>query len=187
MAKSGLELDFLNTGNRSDPRTFERKTSFREIQGLISKINPEVLKSVIANGRLDAKKSTFCIPPTATPMSEPKHNIPSSPVCDPTLRLSTWFGEKTETAPMTIFYNGKVAVFEVSPHKAQDIMKLAAKDGLHKSAESSESRPTAQYLLKSLNDDLPIPRKKSLQSFLEKRKERLVKESPYWCASGRRG
>ncbi|XP_073316040.1 protein TIFY 9-like isoform X2 [Primulina huaijiensis] len=174
MAKSGIELDFLNTGKRSDPRTFERKTSFREIQGLISKINPEVLKSVIANGRLDAMKSTLCIPPTTTtPMSEAQRNIPSSPVCDPTLRLSTWFGEKTETAPMTIFYNGKVSVFEVSPHKAQDIMKLAAEYGLHKSAESSESKPTAQYLLNSLNDDLPITRRKSLQSFLEKRKESI--------------
>lgn len=172
MAESGLELDFFNMGKRSEPRTYERKTSFREIQGLISKINPEVLKSVIADGCVDAKKSSLCIPSTTTPKPETQRNDPSLPVCDPTLRLSTCFGEKAETAPMTIFYNGKVAVLEVSPHKAQDIMKLAEEARLHKSAESSESRPTAQYLLiNPLSGDFPITRRKSLQSFLEKRKE----------------
>ncbi|XP_073131251.1 protein TIFY 9 [Henckelia pumila] len=180
MERSGLELDFFNNMAK---RTFERKTSFRDIQGLMSKINPEVLKSVIANGRcVDAKKPSLCILP-------PRRSVPSSPFHDPTdLRLSYWIGEKAaETAPMTIFYNGKVSVFEVSPHKAQDIMKLAEEAGLHKSTESSESKPTAQYLLNTLHGDMPIPRRKSLQSFLEKRKERLVKESPYWCVPGRRG
>lgn len=29
------------------------------------------------------------------------------------------------TVPMTIFYNGTVSVFQVSPNKAEDIMKVA--------------------------------------------------------------
>lgn len=35
--------------------------------------------------------------------------------------------------------------------QAQDIMKLAEEVALHKSAESAESGPTAQYLLNALN------------------------------------
>ncbi|XP_075495832.1 protein TIFY 9-like [Primulina tabacum] len=180
MAKSGLELDLLNMDKSSHSPTFNRKRSFRDIQGLISKINPEILKSVIANGCvLDSKKSSLCIPP------ETQQKVPSVPVCDPTLRLSNWCGENAETAPMTIFYNGTVAVFDVSSHKAQDILKLAEEGGLPKSAECSKSKQTAQYLLHALNGDLPIARRKSLHSFLEKRKERLVMESPYlWPTNG---
>ncbi|KZV57509.1 hypothetical protein F511_29333 [Dorcoceras hygrometricum] len=85
MAKSGLEIDAFNVGRRPDPRTFERKTSFRDIQGLISKINPDVLKSVIANGCVDAKKSSLSTPPTTSPKKK-QSGIPTSPVCDPTLR-----------------------------------------------------------------------------------------------------
>ncbi|KAG6422449.1 hypothetical protein SASPL_119021 [Salvia splendens] len=153
MAKSpSLELDFFGMEKRSTAPVFQRRRSFRDIQGVISKMNPEVVKSVIGNGGLGSKKST----------SSASVAPPQSPISDPKLR-----------APMTIFYNGVVSVFDVSPRKAQNILKAADESLPPKSAENLESNTkTERNLLESLNGDLPISRKNSLQRFLEKRKER---------------
>ncbi|XP_047966985.1 protein TIFY 9 [Salvia hispanica] len=160
MAKSpSLELDFFGMEKRSTAPVFQRRRSFRDIQGVISKMNPEVVKSVIGNGGLGSKKSA----------SSAAIAPPQSPISDPKLR-----------APMTIFYNGVVSVFDVSPRKAQNILKTADEFVPCKSAENLESNSkTERNLLESLNGDLPISRKNSLQRFLEKRKERLVSVSPY--------
>ncbi|KAI3467791.1 hypothetical protein Pfo_024454 [Paulownia fortunei] len=186
MARSALELDFFSTGKESNglppaakPPIFERRRSFRDIQGVISKMNPEVVKSVIANGSLGANKSFISVPSSAP--KETQTNLPPLPVCDPTLRLNCGYEKNAEnTAPMTIFYNGMVAVFDVSPNKAQDILKVA-EERLPKSAECSESNSNDQAnLSKSLEGDFPITRRHSLQRFLEKRKERLTMVSPYY-------
>ncbi|KAL3818734.1 hypothetical protein ACJIZ3_004639 [Penstemon smallii] len=170
MAKSSsLEIDFFNMEKEKIPSkpapSFQRRKSFRDIQGAISKINPEILKSVIGN-------HVSSVPST------PKENcktlpLPSLPVlCDPTLRLSC--GSEKD-APLTIFYNGMVSVYHVSPHKAQDILKFA-QEQIPKSANESNEHNSydKENLLETLNGELPITRKKSLQRFLEKRKERFV-------------
>ncbi|KAK3443401.1 protein TIFY 9 [Eucalyptus grandis] len=87
-------------------------------------------------------------------------------------------------APMTIFYNGKMTVVDVPPIMAENILKLAMEES-SKSPESDKLAiamppPSHQHQwFESLNIYLPIARRKSLQRFLEKRKERLTSASPY--------
>ncbi|CAI9756383.1 unnamed protein product [Fraxinus pennsylvanica] len=156
-----------------------------DIQGVISKINPEVLKTVIANGSFSLNKSVS-VP--CTPKEDPTV-FPPLPLHDFNLRQSCEPKRSAETAPMTIFYNGMVAVVDVSPHKAQDIL-LLAEEGIQKPAESSDSKVTGtssdqRNILGTLNGDFPIARRKSLQRFLVKRKERSKVLEPYGCSNKR--
>lgn len=56
---------------------------YADIQGIISKMNPQVVKSVIANGCLEGNKQ---VQPSACVPSTPKETQTLS-VCDPTLRF----------------------------------------------------------------------------------------------------
>jgi jasmonate ZIM domain-containing protein len=66
-------------------------------------------------------------------------------------------------APLTIFYGGRMVVFEDFPaEKAAEVMRMAA----------SAPAPVAP-VAPALGGDMPIMRKASLQRFFEKRKDRL--------------
>ncbi|CAL4937882.1 unnamed protein product [Urochloa decumbens] len=80
----------------------------------------------------------------------------------------------TERAPLTIFYGGKMVVFDDFPaEKAEEIMHLAGGSG--KAAENALAQPNLT--------DMPIARKASLKRFLEKRKNRLTAGDPYPVAA----
>ncbi|XP_058195338.1 protein TIFY 9-like isoform X2 [Rhododendron vialii] len=178
---AAVELDFFQmeketTSTKPTPKKlFHRRTSFRDIQSVISKLNPELLKAVIATGSVDqtslpSKTSSFSVPST------PKHDgnpFPSLPVYTPAFCCGNSESSTPETAPLTIFYNGTVTVFNVHRHNAENILKLA-EGGVSKIFEGGDGR----QLLETLHGDLPIARRKSLQRFLEKRKERLTLVSP---------
>ncbi|KAK6802728.1 hypothetical protein RDI58_000511 [Solanum bulbocastanum] len=69
-------------------------------------------------------------------------------------------------APLSIFYNKKVAIFDVRSDKV---------DGILKFAESSKQ----QLVVKTLSEDVPLATRKSSVRFLEKRQERMTMVSPY--------
>ncbi|KAF3772655.1 TIFY 10b protein [Nymphaea thermarum] len=74
------------------------------------------------------------------------------------------------TAQMTIFYGGKMVVYENVPsEKAEAVMHYIG----------NGNAPKLQLATKTSACDLPLARKASLQRFLEKRKDRLRAKSPY--------
>ncbi|ESQ41264.1 hypothetical protein EUTSA_v10014724mg [Eutrema salsugineum] len=185
MSKATIELDFLglekkHTNNAPKPKfkkILDRRRSFRDIQGAISKIDPEIIKSLLASGGNSSDTSTRSLSVPSTPKEHQPPQIPVSPVHAPLTRPSTEL--VSGTVPMTIFYNGKVSVFQVSRNKADDILKVAMETATKKDTSMEKDLsvipPTTlrpKLFGQNLEGDLPIARRKSLQRFLEKRKER---------------
>ncbi|CAK8539533.1 unnamed protein product [Lathyrus sativus] len=79
--------------------------------------------------------------------------------------------EESKCAQMTIFYDGKVLVFDDIPaEKAKDIMVFSA---------SNYVKEHPQVATASVIYDIPMTRKASLHRFLEKRKDRIAARAPY--------
>lgn len=77
-------------------------------------------------------------------------------------------------APLTIFYGGKMVVFDDFPaEKAEELMQLAGSGNAAQDALAGQPSLT----------DMPLARKVSLKRFLEKRKNRLTAADPYPAAA----
>ncbi|CAL9159036.1 unnamed protein product [Musa hybrid cultivar] len=95
--------------------------------------------------------------------------------------------QKMEKSQLTIFYGGKVLVFDKFPaDKAMDLMGMATNESMaaqsHSFSEPLTSTPGADSSsgkLKANTSDMPIPRRNSLRRFLEKRKDRVIAKGPY--------
>lgn len=75
-------------------------------------------------------------------------------------------------APLTIFYGGRMVVFDDFPaEKAEELMQLAGSGGNTAAAQNALGQPSLT--------DMPLARKVSLKRFLEKRKNRLTAADPY--------
>ncbi|KAK8627277.1 hypothetical protein V6N13_134892 [Hibiscus sabdariffa] len=184
MSKDSVELDFFGMEKKNSSKSqiqkfLDRRRSFRDLQGAISKMNPELIKSVITSGLTNPPSQDQIESNKAASLpSSPKETqslFPALPMLTPAARAASENGP--ETAPLTIFFNGTVSVFNVPRDKAENILKLAV-EGISKNVESMDSKvatPSSdqqQQILETLDGDLPIARRKSLQRFLEKRKER---------------
>nr|XP_023885500.1 protein TIFY 5A [Quercus suber]POE69529.1 protein tify 5a [Quercus suber] len=81
---------------------------------------------------------------------------------------------------LTIFYNGKICVSDVTEFQARSILLLATREmeeRLKTPTGSDLSSPTLQTEVYSPSTGLSM--KRSLQRFLQKRKNRIQATSPY--------
>ncbi|URE49094.1 HLH [Musa troglodytarum] len=151
-----VELDFFGIEKEiaASFRALDRRSPARGKQ--LSRVNPQLIRSAIAPVAIPH-------PLAETAMFFPSMSPSPMPVLNPSFRPN-WEMSKG-TAPLTIFYNGEVAVFDLPKEKVEVILKLA-EDGNAGNGRRERS-------LDGLNrDSLPMARRKSLQRFFEKRKRR---------------
>ncbi|KAG4391197.1 hypothetical protein AAZX31_05G130300 [Glycine max] len=86
--------------------------------------------------------------------------------------------------PLTIFYDGKICVSDVTELQARSILMLANKETERRVMTPTGSEPSSPILLQSPHNNMYSPStglsmKRSLQRFLQKRKNRVQETSPY--------
>ncbi|KAL9679529.1 hypothetical protein QQ045_017394 [Rhodiola kirilowii] len=206
---TAVELDFLGLDRQNNTTTtssssnsksqlrrlFDRKRSFRGVQNAITKIDPELLKASMASfspqdsnstagksstGAVFASRKSISVPSspkdlTALPALPVYNNNPAG------LRAATEVNNSPVAAPLTIFYNGTVSVFELPQDKAETILKFVEQGWLKNPAEEPKSSTSSDRIAQT--ERRMLQRNVSLQRFLEKRKERLT-ASPIQTGDG---
>ncbi|OIT32863.1 PREDICTED: protein TIFY 5A-like [Nicotiana attenuata] len=84
--------------------------------------------------------------------------------------------EEKQQQQLTIFYNGKVVVSDATELQAKAIIYLASRETEENTKTSSPISESSSPLLQTQTG---LSMKKSLQRFLQKRKNRIQETSPY--------
>ncbi|KAI4376485.1 hypothetical protein MLD38_014242 [Melastoma candidum] len=103
----------------------------------------------------------------------------------PVSKLQKGGKDNPDFSPMTIFYAGKVIVFDDFPaEKAKEVMVMASRASILGNASPNpvDPVPSPAPSQSAAACDLPIARRASLHRFLEKRKNRLMARVPYRMA-----
>ncbi|XP_076908930.1 protein TIFY 5A-like [Bidens hawaiensis] len=104
--------------------------------------------------------------------------VPSSPIHlprqHPSYDIKMSGEDLKEKQKLTIFYDGKVSVCDVTELQAKTIIKLASEEMDEKCRRTPGSTPSSSPLMSG-----GLSMKRSLQSFLQKRKHRAQATSPY--------
>ncbi|ONM22172.1 Protein TIFY 10B [Zea mays] len=90
--------------------------------------------------------------------------------------------EEEEAQQLTIFYGGRVVVFDMFPSaKVEDLLQIMSPGGDGVDRAGGATVPTRSLHRPSHDSlsDLPIARRNSLHRFLEKRKDRITAKAPY--------
>ncbi|XP_055821959.1 protein TIFY 5A-like [Solanum dulcamara] len=82
-----------------------------------------------------------------------------------------------QSQQLTIFYNGKFVVSDITELQAKAIIYLASKEMKEKTNQTSS--PISEPSSPLLQPETDLFMKKSLQRFLQKRKNRIQTASPY--------
>ncbi|XP_055820102.1 protein TIFY 5A-like [Solanum dulcamara] len=82
-----------------------------------------------------------------------------------------------QSQPLTIFYNGKLVVSDVTELQAKAIIYLASREMEEKTNKTPS--PISELSSPLLQPQTGLFMKKSLQGFLQKRKNRIQTTSPY--------
>ncbi|KAI3741573.1 hypothetical protein L1987_59247 [Smallanthus sonchifolius] len=90
--------------------------------------------------------------------------------------------KEKQNQQLTIFYDGKVSVCDVTELQAMTIIKIASEemdDKWRRRGGCSESEPCSPLISPLTYSQGGLSMKRSLQRFLQKRKHRIQSTSPY--------
>ncbi|KAI3800748.1 hypothetical protein L1987_28842 [Smallanthus sonchifolius] len=87
--------------------------------------------------------------------------------------------KEKQNQQLTIFYDGKVSVCDVTEIQAMTIIKVASEEMDDKWRRRVESEPCSPLISPLTYSQGGLSMKRSLQRFLQKRKHRIESTSPY--------
>ncbi|GMQ08095.1 hypothetical protein CsSME_00051985 [Camellia sinensis var. sinensis] len=216
MASSQVFSDDRRSGKSPEKSNFaltcNRLSQFLKERRSLGDLGFEIAGKIDTKGRPETTRNM--VPKVEKPVGSwaqhglmdlfPQHaDLPNKPISS---KPNTMEAEP-KTAPMTIFYGGKVFVFDSFPaDKAGDLMLFAGsetnpvpapnpipalgtenqiKSGVS-AASGSLTQNHLQSQTKATHSDLPVPiaRRASLHRFFEKRKDRATARAPYQVHGG---